>query len=112
MNSNPEAIETIALQLQRDLSAMKDAKDGQEHLLVTTLSRTFGVDINEVALYRLDHERSVLKFLWPERLKSIGAIPFSSFDSLAARTARGPHFKMGPRCTEAPELYSLGVKPR
>ena len=60
----------------------------RSHLLVTTLSRTFGVDINEVALYRLDHERSVLKFLWPEKLKSIGAIPFSSFDSLAARTAR------------------------
>jgi len=82
------AIETLTLQLQSDLNSLIRTADAQVHLLVTTLSRTFGVDVNEVALYRLDGERGVLKFLWPEKLKQVGAIPFSSFDSLAARTAR------------------------
>lgn len=88
MNLTPQAIETLSLQLHSELAPLAGDREGQIQLLVTSLSRTFGVDINEVALYRLDEERSVLKFLWPAKLKQVGAIPYSSFDSLAARTAR------------------------
>lgn len=88
MNPTPQTIEAISLQLRSELSPLSGDKEAQVQLLVTTLSRAFGVDINEVALYRLDEERSVLRFLWPEKLKHVGAIPYSSFDSLAARTAR------------------------
>lgn len=88
MNSPSQTIEKLSLQLHSELAPLAAAREAQIQLLVTTLSRVFGVDINEVALYRLDEERSVLKFLWPEKLKHVGAIPYSSFDSLAARTAR------------------------
>ena len=88
MNSTPQAIEAFSLQLHSELAFLTGAQEAQVQLLVATLSRTFAVDINEVAIYRLDEERSVLKFLWPEKLKHVGAIPYSSFDSLAARTAR------------------------
>lgn len=88
MNPTPQAIEALSAQLHSELTTLGGAQEAQAHLLAATLSRAFDVDINEVALYRLDEERSVLKFLWPEKLKHVGAIPYSSFDSLAARTAR------------------------
>jgi hypothetical protein len=88
MDSTPRTIEALSLQLLSELTPLAGAQDGQIQLLVTTLSHIFSVDRNEVAIYRLDEERSVLRFLWPEKLKHIGAIPCSSFDSLVARTAR------------------------
>ncbi|MBE0504966.1 MAG: GAF domain-containing protein [Desulfuromonadales bacterium] len=88
MNSTRLAIEALSLQLHSELTPLGGAPDAQLQLLVATLSRTFNVDLNEVAIYRLDEERGVLRFLWPEKLKHIGSIPLSSFDSLAARTAR------------------------
>ena len=88
MNPTPQATEALSLQLHSELPPLAGDIQAQVQLLVTTLSGAFGVGINEVALYHLDEERSVLKFLWPEKLKNVGAIPYSSFDSLAARTAR------------------------
>lgn len=88
MSATPQTLETLSLRLRNELETL-DGEDGAKvHLLVATLSRFFCVDINEVALYLLDEEKSVLRFLWPEKLKNVGAIPFSSFDSMAARTAR------------------------
>lgn len=88
MHPTPQALEALTLQLHSELTSLAGDKEAQVQLLVMALSRTFGVDINEVAVYCLDEERSVLRFLWPEKLKHVGAIPYSSFDSLAARTAR------------------------
>lgn len=88
MDSTPRAMAALSSQLHSELAALAGAPDAQIQLLVVTLSRIFCVDLNEVAIYRLDEQRSVLRFLWPEKLKHIGTIPCSSFDSLVARTAR------------------------
>lgn len=88
MNLTTQTIETLSLQLHRELATLPRGKEAQVQYFVTTLSCAFNIDINEVAIYRLDDERSVLKFLWPEKLRHVGSIPYSSFDSLAARTAR------------------------
>lgn len=55
---------------------------------VPAIAAEFAVAEDEVALFLLDARKTVLHFLWPERLKQIGFIPYSSLDSLAARTAR------------------------
>ena len=49
------------------------------------LAKMFGVRQNEVALMRLEH--GLLKFLFPEQLKTAGSIPVSSSSSVAAHTA-------------------------
>jgi len=49
------------------------------------LSKTFRVRSSEVALLRL--EGGMLKFLFPEELKTAGAIPLSSSSAIAAHTA-------------------------
>lgn len=88
MDLTPQTIDKLSTELAAGLAASAGTREGQIRLIVTTLSRTFNVELNEVALYRLDDERGILKFLWPEKLRQVGAIPFSSNDSLAARTAR------------------------
>lgn len=52
------------------------------------LAKAFGVKPDEVAILGLDDAAKVLKFLIPEKLKSVGTIPLSSTSALAARTAR------------------------
>ncbi len=49
------------------------------------LAKMFGVRTKEVALMRLEH--GLLKFLFPEQLKTAGSIPVSSSSSVAAHTA-------------------------
>jgi len=49
------------------------------------LAKLFGVRPTEVALLRL--ERSLLRFLYPDELKTAGAIPVSSSSAIAAHTA-------------------------
>lgn len=49
------------------------------------LAKMFGVRQQEVALMRLEH--GLLKFLFPEQLKTAGSIPVSSSSSVAAHTA-------------------------
>jgi hypothetical protein len=88
MNPTSPTIEALSLQLHSELAPLDGDKEAQVQVLVTTLRCAFSIDINEVALYRLEPERSVLRFLWPEKLRHVGTIPLSSFDSLAARTAR------------------------
>lgn len=88
MDLTPLNLETLALKLDNKLETLNGTIEEKVHCLVATLSHIFKIDINEVAVYHLDEECSILKFLWPEKLKHIGAIPYSSFDSLAARTAR------------------------
>jgi len=49
------------------------------------LARLFGVRAKEVALLRL--EKGLLKFLFPEQLKTAGSIPVSSSSAIASHTA-------------------------
>jgi hypothetical protein len=49
------------------------------------LSKLFAVRLKEVALLRLD--KGLLKFVFPEQLKTAGSIPVSSSSSVAAHTA-------------------------
>jgi len=51
----------------------------------TALGKLFGVRATEVALLRL--EKGLLRFLFPEQLKTAGSIPVSSSSSVAAHTA-------------------------
>lgn len=49
------------------------------------LAKLFGVRTKEVALLRL--ENGLLKFLFPEQLKTAGSIPVSSSSAVASHTA-------------------------
>jgi len=51
----------------------------------TALAKLFGVRPREVAMLRL--EQGLLKFIFPEQLKTAGFIPVSSSSSVAAHTA-------------------------
>src|SRR5579863_9858954 len=51
----------------------------------TALAKLFGVRPTEVAMLRL--EKSLLRFLYPDELKTAGAIPVSSSSAIAAHTA-------------------------
>ena len=64
--------------------------DTDQRLEVTAdiLSKAFRVGTDEVAIFVLDSEKDILHFMWPRKLKSIGFLPLSSFDSLASRTVR------------------------
>ena len=53
-----------------------------------TLAKIFGVDPDEVAILKIDPKSKNLKFVIPEKLAAVGAIPLSSATSLAARSAR------------------------
>lgn len=52
---------------------------------VTEISRLFQVQTTEIALLRLEH--NFLRFIFPDELKTSGAIPLSSSSSIAAHTA-------------------------
>lgn len=52
------------------------------------MSKAFKVTDSEVAIFLLDHEKDLIHFHWPLKLKKIGFVPLSSHDSLAAKTAR------------------------
>src|SRR5437016_12985169 len=63
------------------------------------LSKTFRVRSSEVALLRL--EGGMLKFLFPEELKTAGAIPLSGSSAIAAHTAiskRSEERRVGTEC--------------
>lgn len=72
----------------RQLLADCDNLDERTEKAVTFLSQHLQVAENEVALFLLDDRKTVLHFLWPVRFRQVGFIPYSSVDSLAARTAR------------------------
>jgi hypothetical protein len=54
-------------------------------LFCVELSNVFRLRLNEIALLRL--ERGLLRFLFPEELKTAGSIPLSSSSAVAAHTA-------------------------
>jgi len=56
--------------------------------VVELVSKTFAVQHHEVAILAKAPDERFLKFLVPENLRTVGQIPLSSTNSLAARTAR------------------------
>jgi len=58
----------------------------------TALAKLFAVRPTEVALMRL--EGALLKFLYPDALKTAGAIPVSSSSAIAAHTANAKKAEM------------------
>ncbi|HEV2716333.1 MAG TPA: hypothetical protein VGU64_13800 [Terriglobales bacterium] len=61
------------------------ATDATPQQFCSELSTLFRVRSSEVALFRL--EGGMLKFLFPEELKTAGTIPLSSSSAIAAHTA-------------------------
>ena len=52
------------------------------------ISKNFGLKAHEVAILGLTSDGRSLRFLAPDNLRTVGQIPLSSTNSLAARTAR------------------------
>ena len=57
-------------------------------LAIRMLCKAFKLQAEDIAVFRLDPEEEMLKFIWPEKLKSSGAIPLNAKNSLVARTLR------------------------
>jgi GAF domain-containing protein len=85
--TEPNELTLLCARLEADLASAGSPEE-RVCAAVDVISQAFGVERDEVALFLLDERKTVLHFLWPERLKQVGFIPFSSIDSLAARTAR------------------------
>ena len=73
-----------ALASDASLEAVLEKANSPEKFC-TALAKLFGVRPKEVALMRL--EKGLLKFLFPEQLKTAGSIPVSSSSSIASHTA-------------------------
>lgn len=56
--------------------------------VVDLVARAFAVQHHEVAILAKASDERFLKFLVPENLRTVGQIPLSSTNSLAARTAK------------------------
>ena len=53
-----------------------------------TLAKLFDADPDEAAILKIDSKSKNLRFVIPEKLAVVGAIPLTSATALAARTAR------------------------
>lgn len=71
-----------------DHLASRPSGEGRIAVIVRSVHQAFRVREDEIAIFTVDREASVLCFVWPVRLRSSGFVPLSSTDSLAARTAR------------------------
>ncbi len=80
-------IDEFCQKLEAQLAA-RPAGEERFKTVAQALSQAFRVKADEVAIFSLDAEAQVLRFLWPAKLKSSGLVPLSSADSLVARTAR------------------------
>ena len=61
--------------------------DGAE-TAINAIALGVGVSAGEIALLLADDRAHVLNFFWPRSLQNAGSVPFSSKESLAARTYR------------------------
>jgi hypothetical protein len=65
-----------------------NADDMELDPAVTLISKHFAVQLHEVAILSRTLDGRSLRFLAPSNLRSVGQIPLSSANSLAARTVR------------------------
>ena len=71
--------------------AIKTGKGLSQEVLekaVPEMAKTFSVKPDEIAIFNLTHDGTVLNFLYPFKLQKVGSIPMTSTVSLAVRTAR------------------------
>lgn len=61
---------------------------------VELISKNFQVHPHEVAILGVTANRSFLRFLAPDNLRSVGQIPLTSMQSLASRTVRDKRAEM------------------
>jgi len=80
-----EEIGTLLDTLDRSGHPLNSEQFGQVAL---GLAKVFSVDADEVAVLAVDAKRKILRFIIPEKLATIGTIPLTSTQALAARTAR------------------------
>jgi hypothetical protein len=72
---------------------------------IELISKNFGVETHEVAILGLTSDERSLRFLAPESLRTVGQIPLSSTNSLAARSIRDKrpevinHFSVVPHAS-------------
>jgi hypothetical protein len=78
-------VEKLIERIEKE-SAAPDSKSLVEVIL--QLARLFGVREDEVAIIEVVPAGHTLRFVIPEKLRSVGSIPLSSTTALAARTVR------------------------
>jgi hypothetical protein len=80
-----KSVERLLEQTEKSGSPMPPTVLGE---IAQQIGKMFEVAQDEVAIMEMDRSGKALKFLVPEKLQTIGAIPLSSTTALAARTAR------------------------
>ena len=75
------------------------------------ISKAFGVQTHEVAILGLTPDGRSLRFLAPDALRSVGQIPLSSTNSLAARTVREKRPEMINHFTVVPHASVFEAVP-
>jgi GAF domain-containing protein len=80
----PSQIEKLVSELERSQPV---ASKALEHI-AAEVGRIFGAAPDEVAIMELSRGGKSLRFLVPEKLRSVGEIPLTSTAALAARTVR------------------------
>ncbi len=87
----------------------RKGSDGDSIQLVRALeliSKNFGLQQHEVAILGITSDGRSLRFLAPDNLRTVGQIPLSSTNSLAARTVREKrpelinHFSVVPHASD------------
>ncbi len=64
------------------------AGDGRTEAVARALSQFFQVQTDEIGIFAYQPNLEIIRFLWPRKLQSLGFLPLSSPDSLAAKTLR------------------------
>ncbi len=83
---------TLAAELERLAEVLDAQEEGAPEVSMTAIgekvAKSLRVQPDEVAILALSGHSRQLQFLFPERLKNVGAIPLSSTSALVARTMR------------------------
>lgn len=83
---------TLTTELERLAEVLDAREEGAPEISMTTIGEKvaacLGVQPDEVAILALSSRSRQLLFLFPEKLKKVGALPLSSNSSLAVRTVR------------------------
>ncbi|PLX97136.1 MAG: hypothetical protein C0621_00405 [Desulfuromonas sp.] len=78
-------VDDFCRKLDEHLTTRASAPERYE-VAASALCQAFRLKADEVALFTVDSEADVLRFVWPTKLTGTGTIPLSGKDSLAIRT--------------------------
>jgi signal transduction protein with GAF and PtsI domain len=87
------------------LLASKQGADDKIEAAVNALCRIYGVERNEVAIFRVDTRLDCFSFLWPPEMRKSGSIPFSANRSLVSTTAGEKRGLMDNSFSTTPHLF-------